>query len=153
MRLISLVPLLCGLAVVAQAGLNRRFAGQWGLLSAVLMNMVVATVATFAVYMVARSVPGFWPEAAAPAGGQGRFFDGLTVWHLLPGLCGVVIVVGMPWAISRLGAVQSALLLMGAQLLTSLVWDAMVEGRPVTLARGVGTAVAFVGAAIAVWKG
>jgi transporter family-2 protein len=152
MRLISLVPLLCGLAVVAQAGLNRRFAGQWGLLSAVLMNMVVATVATFAVYVVARSVPGFWPEAAAP-GGSSRFFDGFTVWHLLPGLCGVLIVVGMPWAMGRLGAVQSALLLMAAQLLTSLVWDAMVEGRPATLARVVGSALAFAGAAIAVWKG
>jgi transporter family-2 protein len=152
MRLISLVPLLCGLAVVAQAGLNRRFAGQWGLLSAVLMNMVVATVATFAVYAVVRSVPGFWPEAAAPAG-SGRLFDGFTVWHLLPGLCGVLIVVGMPWAIGRLGAVQSALLLMAAQLLTSLVWDAMVEGRPATLARVVGSALAFAGAAIAVWKG
>jgi bacterial/archaeal transporter family-2 protein len=152
MRLISLVPLLCGLAVVAQAGLNRRFAGQWGLLSAVLMNMVVATVTTFGVYMVARSVPGFWPEAAAP-GGQVRLFDGFTVWHLLPGLCGVLIVIGMPWAIGRLGAVQSALLLMAAQLLTSLVWDAMVEGRPATLARVVGSALAFAGAAIAVWKG
>ncbi len=150
MRLISLVPLLCGLAVVAQAGLNRRFAGQWGLLSAVLMNMVVATVATFGVYVVARSVPGFWPEASA---GQGRLFAGFTPWHLLPGLCGVIIVVGMPWAIGRLGAVQSALLLMAAQLLTSLVWDAMVEGRPATLARVVGSAVAFAGAAIAVWKG
>jgi transporter family-2 protein len=152
MRLISLVPLLCGLAVVAQAGLNRRFAGQWGLLSAVLMNMVVATVATFAVYLVVRSVPGFWPEAAAP-GGAGRLLDGFTFWHLLPGLCGVLIVLGMPAAIGRLGAVQSALLLMAAQLLTSLVWDAMVEGRPATLARVLGSALAFAGAAIAVWKG
>ncbi len=150
MRLISLVPLLCGLAVVAQAGLNRRFAGQWGLLSAVLMNMVVATVATFGVYAIARAVPGFWPEAS---GDQGRLFDGFTPWHLLPGLCGVLIVIGMPWAMGRLGAVQSALLLMAAQLLTSLVWDAMVEGRPATLARVVGSAVAFAGAAIAVWKG
>lgn len=149
MRLISLVPLLCGLAVVAQAGLNRRFAGQWGLLSAVLMNMVVATVATFGVYAVARSVPGLWPEASV---GQGRF-DGFTPWHLLPGLCGVLIVIGMPWAIGRLGAVQSGLLLIVAQLVTSLVWDALVEGRPATLARVVGSAIALAGAAIVVWKG
>jgi transporter family-2 protein len=113
------------------------------------MNMVVATVATFAVYAVVRSVPGLWPEASA---GEGRF-DGFTPWHLLPGLCGVLIVIGMPWAISRLGAVQSGLLLMAAQLVTSLVWDAMVEGRPATLARVVGSAVAFAGAAIVVWKG
>ncbi|MCP3063840.1 DMT family transporter [Myxococcus sp. K38C18041901] len=149
MRFVSLVPLLCGLAVVAQGGLNKRFAGQWGLLSAVLMNMVVATVATFAVYAVARTVPGLWPEAGAA---EGRF-SGFTPWHLLPGLCGVVIVVGMPWAIGRLGAVQSVLLLMAAQLVTSLIWDAMVEGRPATTARVLGSAVAFAGAAIAVWKG
>ncbi|HZI09379.1 MAG TPA: DMT family transporter [Myxococcus sp.] len=149
MRLVSLVPLLCGLAVVAQAGLNRRFAGQWGLLSAVLMNMVVATVATFAVYAVARAVPGLWPEAAP---GAARF-SGFTPWHLLPGLCGVLIVIGMPWAIGRLGAVQSGLLLIVAQLVTSLVWDAMVEGRPATLARVVGSAIACAGAAIVVWKG
>ncbi|NMO17196.1 hypothetical protein HPC49_19925 [Pyxidicoccus fallax] len=150
MRLISLVPLLCGLAVVAQAGLNRRFAGQSGLFGAVLMNMVVATVATFVVYGLARAVPALMPDAASA---QGRFFEGLTVWHLLPGLCGVVIVLGMPAAVGRLGAVQSVLLLMAAQLVTSLVWDAMVEGRPATLARVLGSAVAFVGAAIAVWKG
>lgn len=149
MRFVSLVPLLCGLAVVAQGGLNKRFAGQWGLLSAVLMNMVVATVATFAVFAVARSVPALWPEAAS----NGARFPGFTVWHLLPGLCGVVIVVGMPWAIGRVGAVQSVLLLIAAQLATSLVWDAMVEGRPATVARVVGSAVAFTGAAIAVWKG
>ncbi|MBZ4418349.1 DMT family transporter [Myxococcus sp. RHSTA-1-4] len=150
MRLISLVPLLCGLAVVAQAGLNRRFAGQWGLLSAVLVNMVVATVATFGVYAVARYVPGLMADSS---GAQGRFFDGFTPWHLLPGLCGVLIVLGMPAAIGRLGAVQSVLLLMAAQLLTSLIWDALVEGRPATLARVLGSAVAFAGAAIAVWKG
>ncbi|WP_338863889.1 DMT family transporter [Myxococcus stipitatus] len=149
MRLVSLVPLLCGLAVVAQGGLNRRFAGQWGLLSAVLVNMVVATVAIFAAYMVARSVPGFWPEASPTE----DHFSGFTPWHLVPGLCGVVIVLGMPWAIGRLGAVQSVLLLIAAQLATSLVWDAMVEGRPATLARVVGSALAFTGAAIAVWKG
>lgn len=149
MRLVSLVPLLCGLAVVAQAGLNRRFAGQWGLLGAVLMNMVVATVATFAVYAVTRAVPGLWPEASP---GHTRF-EGFTPWHVLPGLCGVLIVIGMPWAIGRLGAVQSGLLLIVAQLVTSLIWDAMVEGRPATLARVVGSAVACVGAAIVVWKG
>ncbi|MFP2962350.1 DMT family transporter [Myxococcus sp. 1LA] len=149
MRFISLVPMLCGLAVVAQAGLNRRFAGQWGLMSAVLVNMVVATVATFGVYLAVRMVPGLWPEAAA---GQGRF-GGLTPWHLIPGLCGVIIVLGMPWAMSRLGAVQSALLLMAAQLITSLVWDAMVEGRPATFPRVLGSGMAFLGAAIAVWKG
>ncbi|MCP3104661.1 DMT family transporter [Myxococcus sp. K15C18031901] len=148
MRFVSLVPLLCGLAVVAQGGLNRRFAGQWGLLGAVLLNMVVATVATFGVYALVRSVPALWPDAGA----EGRF-PGFTMWHLLPGLCGVVIVLGMPWAIGRMGAVQSVLLLMAAQLVTSLVWDAMVEGRPATVARVVGSAVAFTGAAIAVWKG
>ncbi|WP_426754564.1 DMT family transporter [Myxococcus sp. Y35] len=149
MRFISLVPMLAGLAVVAQAGLNRRFAGQWGLMSAVLVNMVVATVATFGVFLVLRAVPGLWPEAAA---GQGRL-SGFTPWHLVPGLCGVVIVLGMPWAMSRLGAVQCTLLLMAAQLITSLVWDAMVEGRPATLPRVVGSCVAFLGAAIVVWKG
>ncbi|QSQ13219.1 DMT family transporter [Myxococcus landrumensis] len=149
MRLISLVPLLCGLAVVAQGGFNRRFASQWGLLSAVVVNMVVATVVTVAVYMVARAVPGFWPEAAPT---ESRF-SGFTPWHLLPGLCGVVIVLGMPLSISRIGAVQSVLLLIAAQLATSLIWDAMVEGRPATLARVVGSALAFTGAAIAVWKG
>ncbi|MCE9671990.1 DMT family transporter [Myxococcus stipitatus] len=148
MRLFSLVPLLCGLAVVAQGGLNRRFASQWGLLGAVLLNMVVATVVVIAVFAAARSMPGLWPGASA----EGRF-SGFTPWHLVPGLCGVVIVLGMPLAIGRLGAVQSVLLLMAAQLVTSLVWDALVEGRPATVARVVGSAMAFTGAAIAVWKG
>ncbi|MBU8895252.1 hypothetical protein DRW03_06765 [Corallococcus sp. H22C18031201] len=149
MRWIPLVPLLCGLAVVTQGGLNRRFAGQWGLWSAALLNMTVALVATFSVYALLRWAPGVLPGGGSVL----TRFGSLTPWHVLPGLCGVVIVAGMPLAISRLGAVQSVLLLIAAQLVAGLVWDALVENRPATAARIVGSVVAFAGAAIAVWKG
>jgi transporter family-2 protein len=129
--------------------MNRRFAGEWGLWSATLVNMVVALLATVAVYAAVRWAPGMLPGGSS----QVLRFQGFTPWHLLPGLCGVLIVVGMPLAISRLGAVQSVLLLIAAQLVTSLVWDATVENRPATAARVVGSVVAFAGAAIAVWKG
>jgi transporter family-2 protein len=84
MRWISLLPLLCGVGVVAQGGLNRRLAGQWGLPGAALLNAVV---------------------------------------------------------------------LLAVQLGASLAWDALAEGRPATLARVVGSALAFAGAALAVLKG
>lgn len=68
-------------------------------------------------------------------------------------MLGFLIILGMPLAIARLGAVQSVLLLIAAQLGASLAWDALAEGRPATLARVVGSALAFAGAALAVLKG
>lgn len=152
MRWISFVPLLCGLAVVAQGGINRRLAGQWGLVGTALVNTLVVLVVALGLYALTRTAPELLPQSFVGTGNGGGS-RGFSLWYLLPGLCGVLIVLGMPWAIGRMGAVQSALLVIAAQLLASLVWDAMVEGRPATLARVVGSAIAFLGAAIVVWKG
>lgn len=152
MRWISFVPLLCGLAVVAQGGLNRRLASQWGLVGTTIVNTVVVLGVALGLYALARTVPQYFPEGFASTGNVA--LRGISLWYLLlPGLCGFLIVLGMPWAIGRMGAVQSVLLLIAAQLVASLAWDALVEGRPATLARVVGSAIAFVGAAIVVLKG
>ena len=152
MRWISFVPLLCGLAVVAQGGLNRRLAGQWGLVGTTLVNTLVVLVVALGLYALTRTAPELLPQGFAGAGNAAGM-RGFSMWHLLPGLCGFLIVMGMPMAIGRMGAVQSVLLLIAAQLIASLIWDALVEGRPATLARVVGSAIAFAGAAIVVWKG
>ena len=68
-------------------------------------------------------------------------------------MLGFLIILGMPLAIARLGAVQSVLLPIAAQLGAGLAWEALAEGRPATLARVVGSALAFAGAALAVLKG
>ncbi|XXF76915.1 DMT family transporter [Myxococcaceae bacterium GXIMD 01537] len=150
MRWISFVPMLCGLAVVVQGGLNRRLAGQWGLVGATVVNTFVVLAVVLSLYALTRTAPGMLPQGFG--GGSGAS-AGFSWWYLLPGVCGAIIVLGMPLAIGRMGAVHSVLLLIAAQLLTSLAWDALVEGRPPTLARVVGIAITFAGAAIVVWKG
>jgi bacterial/archaeal transporter family-2 protein len=145
MRWMTLVPFLCGVAVVTQSGLNRRFVGQLGLLGAALANMAVALSVVAAAVLLWRWLPGGPPAQAR--------FGPFTAWNLVPGVCGVVLVVGMPLAIRHLGAATSVVALLAAQLLTSLVWDAAFEGRPVTLIRAVGITLAFAGAALAVWEG
>jgi bacterial/archaeal transporter family-2 protein len=135
--------------VVAQGGLNRRLAGQWGLPGAVLLNTVVLLGVVLTLFALMSAVPSLFPEGF---GGRPQL-RGFSPWYLLPGVLGFVIVLGMPVAIARLGAVQSVLLLIAAQLVASLAWDALVEGRPATLVRVVGSVLAVAGAALVVLKG
>ena len=61
----------------------------------------------------------------------------------------MVIVTGLPWALTRMGALGAILVLLVTQLVVSMIWDAVVEGVPVQPLRVAGAALALVGAWLA----
>ena len=128
------LPALLGILVVLQAGVNRKVAALCGLPAAVFLNAVVLTLSAgiFLALTAARS-QWFPPEFRWSV-------DTKTVspWFFFPGLIGFVLVLGGPWAISRWGALHTFILLISAQLLTSLVWDLTVEGLAVSRTRWAG---------------
>lgn len=144
MRLFSLLPALLGVASVLQAVLNRRIAVSWGLAAAALLNSAVLLAAAVGVFVWSRKMPAAFPAGfAAPAVlGSGSW------WFLVPGVLGLSLVMGLPYAVGRLGAGAVFIMLIGAQIVTSLLWDFAVEGRPLAGMRIAGAVLALVGAAL-----
>lgn len=149
MNPLILLPILVGVAVVVQAGLNRQIGAQWGLAGAVLLNSAVVLVLSLALFAFVKLRPDAVPEFLRVPDAPGR----VEGWRaLLAGALGVTIVLGLPWGFARLGALEVILTVMVAQVAASLVWDWRVEGIGVQPLRVVGALVALGGVVLASWK-
>lgn len=146
MMLVWTVPVLVGVAVVLQGGFNRQVSAQWGLANTVLVNGIVFLVISVGLWALVKLRPGLLGAEFLPPPTSGP----VALWRvILPGIFGVVIVTGLPWAIARLGALGAILILLVTQLALSLIWDAVVEGVPIHPARVGGAVLALVGAWLA----
>lgn len=149
MSLEILVPFVLGSFAVLQAALNRQIAARWGLAPAVLLNSLVLTALALLAYLMSRPPYTFLPETFRDRGG----FTQISWWYVLPGIFGFSLVLGLPWALARIGAFKVFIGLIGAQLLTSLVWDAMLENRPLSVYRVLGAVLSLISIALVNWKG
>lgn len=144
-----LLPVLVGFAVVVQAGMNRQIADHWGLAGSVLLNSAVVLALAIVFYVLVRWRPELFPEFLQWPDDPGRF----AWWRgFVPGVLGITIVAGLPWAFSRLGALEVILTVLVAQVVASLFWDALIEKIPAHPLRVVGAIVALAGTALASWK-
>jgi bacterial/archaeal transporter family-2 protein len=137
-----MVPFALGLLAVVQVGLNRRIAAAIGLMPATILNAGVLLAVAVVLFLYAR---GLRPQAGEWTSGAGAFGE-FGWWWLVPGLCGLALVAGMPWAVKRIGALQLFVALVAAQMVFSLAWDHFVEHVAVTTPRVIGAALAIAGA-------
>jgi len=146
MILAWLIPVVVGVAVVLQGGFNRQVSQQWGMATTVLVNGVVFLGVALLLWAIMKLRPDFLPREFLPPENGGA----VAPWRfILPGVFGVLIVIGLPWAITRLGALGAILILLVTQLVVSIIWDALVEGVPVQPLRVAGTVLALAGAWLA----
>ncbi|MET0593137.1 MAG: DMT family transporter [Polyangiaceae bacterium] len=141
------VPIVIGVMAVAQVTLNSRVAAQSGLGTATAINMTIGSslAAAFA----------FWCASRGPGGGLYRFELNPSLirwWWFLPGCFGFSLVVGLPWAVQKLGALATFVSLIGAQMVAGMAWDALAGGAALTLPRVLGAAFAVAGVALTSWK-
>ncbi len=142
-----LIPLAVGAMTVLQGTLNRQMSESMGLGSAIFLNSVVVVALVPAFYALVRAQPSWLPAIFAGSPDLSR----VAWWMIVPGIFGFCIIAGIPWAISRVGAARVFVGIVVAQLVVSLLWDALVAGQPVTLARGGGAALAVIGVILATW--
>ncbi len=137
-------PLILGFVTVGQGVLNRWIAERWGLSAAIVLSALTLLLFSSLVLALVRLSPGSFPAYFAPP----QSLPAPAWWFVLPGLLGCVFISGIPWAISRLGAAHVFVMVIAGQIVASLIWDAVVEGRPVTLVRLSGASLAVLGAAL-----
>ena len=119
-----LIPVSVGLCIVMQGILNKQFSLAYGLATASLLNALVFAVVAFVAFVIAQRFPLILPDFVPPKLSHYEF----RFWHLVPGLCGVVIVSLTPWCIRHLGAAQVFVLVVSAQIVFSALWDYWVHG-------------------------
>lgn len=141
--------ILIGLATVAQGGLNKSIGSAVDLNLAVLLNSALVLVISGSFYFIARLIPEHVSPIFVPQPVDAQKVAPLIWKIILPGLCGFCIVIGIPWAMTKLGALKVFLFMIGSQLIFSSLWDYVVEGIPFTTRRILGAAITLVGAAIA----
>ncbi len=149
MVLTFLLPVLLGAAAVMQAALNRQISTQWGLAPAVFLNSLLLVTAGLTCFLLVRSMPESFPAFMRDRGS----FQNFKWWYFLPGFFGFCLVAGIPFSIHKVGALKTFVALIGAQLVTSLIWDAAVENMPISLYRVLGAGMAFFGALLATFRG
>lgn len=148
MKAFLLVPVALGFLAVLQGVLNRRIAAEIGLASATVINNVVILAAGIALYFFVRWSPHSLPSIFSASNAGWR----IPWWIILPGLCGLALVAGIPLSISKMGASSTFILLIGAQIIASLLWDIFIEKRALTLTQSLGAMLVFGGAALTTLK-
>src|SRR5690348_10132783 len=98
MNLALAVPFALGCFAVLQVALNKRIAGTMGLTQAVILNAGVLLVVAVGFWLYARVAREDFGPWMSGSGGPGDF----KLWWIVPGLCGLTLVAGMPWAVQRI---------------------------------------------------
>lgn len=134
-----------GLTVIVQGTLNRQIAESWGLSAAVLLNASIFFITSLGLLLLAKFGGELVPEFLKIKSAQD-----FKWWYALPGLCGFLLVLGLPWGIRELGASKTFVLLVSSQIVLGLIWDTFVYNAHPGLTKMCGAGLAILGAIISI---
>lgn len=140
-----LLSLAMGVGAVVQGGMNKKIGESWGLPGTMFVNNIVFFLISLATFFAART----WPQAMPQFFKDKGSFAQTPGWYLAPGVIGFLVVLSMPLAIARMGALRVFVGLVAAQMVTSILWDLWVEKTPLNAYRVVGATLSAIGAIVA----
>lgn len=126
-----------GVAIVVQNGVSAELmknANLWLLLAA---SNAVAGLGALAIFLFNRERGTFVEEAAK-----------LPIAALIPGICGLIIIAGMPLSISKIGVFTAVMIVIGCQIVAGLAWDKFYAGSPISGMQLLGAVVVAIGVLI-----
>ncbi|MDG0815536.1 DMT family transporter [Bdellovibrio svalbardensis] len=140
MNMYLILPVLTGITIVSQAMLNRAASATLGLTSTVFINGIVffAACTLFWLLVKAGLIPLSGSLGAQP-------LENLGWKNIIPGLCGVVIVVATPLALMHLGAALTFSIVIATQLILGMLIDVTLQGKPLTWPLATGAIMMFLG--------
>tara|TARA_Y100000590_G_scaffold338884_1_gene386226 strand:- start:1496 stop:1942 length:447 start_codon:yes stop_codon:yes gene_type:complete len=130
-KVFLILPILIGFSAVMQGVLNRFIAKDWGFAKAVFFNNSMSAVFAGIFLSVVLIFPQFFPAGFKQQGEAGAFH----LWYLIPGFLGFFLVMGIPWALTRMSALEVFVIMILSQLVVSLFWDTYFESIDLSLNR------------------
>jgi transporter family-2 protein len=120
--MMMLVVLLGGAATAVQAGVNGALGRKVGTIEGAFTSFLIGTVALFLIMMFV---------------GKGNVLQivSLPKWQLTGGLLGALYVIGMVFAVPKIGVASSMVAVIAGQLLTSTILDhfGVMSGKPIPI--------------------
>lgn len=135
------LPLFLGACAVLQAELNKRISIGWGLSRALVINSSILFICAWTAFWWFKSHQP--PELFHKQTVQGDF----QWWFVLPGLCGLALVAGLPFSMTQLGAGTTFIVVTATQMGLALLLDALSGGVPFSFQK----ALAALLVVIAIW--
>ncbi|MES2504062.1 MAG: DMT family transporter [Myxococcota bacterium] len=136
-----LAPIAIGVMSVLQNTLNKQLSQQFGIAMVLLINAFVILLTVGALLAFAQNFP---ERVGGFIAGNGTPFQ-FKWWYIFPGLFGFSVIFGIPVCMNQIGALAVFISFVTAQVVTSLVWDVVVDGMPLTMTKLVGAAIALAG--------
>lgn len=136
---------LAGVLGVAQAGFNKVIGDSWGFSASLLLNGFVFLGCNAILFSAVHFYPKYFSSAYLIQGNLSQF----RWWWITPGIFGFVLVLGLAYSVLRIGATQTFVISVAAQIVFGLLWDIGVENRQVAMTRLAGASLAFLGALLA----
>lgn len=125
---------LVGAAIVVQNGTSAELmknANLWLLLAA---SNLVAVAGALTIFAFKRD-----------HGSLGEELGRLPLALIIPGVCGLIIIAGMPVAISKIGVSTTVMIVIGCQIVAGLAWDRFYAQTPISATQLVGAVIVAVG--------
>ena len=145
MALAVFLSIMAGAFGVFQAGMNKQVADHLGFTASLLFNGFFFLLFNLAFFILVLAQPKLLPQEFAVQWAFHQF----RWWWLVPGFLGFALVMGLAVAIGRIGAIQTFVISIAAQVLASTLWDYWTGDGEITSWRIVGAAVTIVGAVVA----
>lgn len=133
------LPLIIGCLGILQGAMNRLVSNYIGVSQASLITNVGSVIVCIFFYFFVKAYSHLFPElyhVKAP-------LSTYKWWFIFPPLFGFFIIAGIPFAIAKLGAVKVTVGLIAAQMITSVVWDLVVEDITLNAMKLIGIVFAF----------
>lgn len=135
MTLFVTLAFVAGLLVSLSRQVNGRLSLSTSPLQSSFWNHIVGFVALLAVGLV---LGGLWPDGVS----------GTPAYAFIGGSLGVVFIAASSWLVGRIGAVNTALLVIGGQMVTGVILDLIRDAPGNPWARAGGVALILAGMAL-----
>lgn len=143
------LPFIIGLAGVTQGILNRQVSASWGLAWAVALNALLFVVYSAVLLVFSHFAPQVLPEYLRVSTFT---IEKFKWWFVLPGLCGFLLVLGIPWSIQMMGPSKTFILFIVAQIVFSLLAEKFFFESEVSPLKIAGALLATAGAVLVIWS-
>lgn len=144
MALAIVLSIMAGAFGVWQAGMNKVIADSMGFTASLLFNGLFFLAFNFIFFLFVYAKPKALPNEFAI---QWAFQD-FKWWWILPGFTGFALVMGLAVSVGRIGAVQTIVISIAAQIFASIAWDMFQGDHSISKLRLAGAIVTLVGAVL-----
>ena len=134
--------IMAGAFGVWQAGMNKVVADSLGFTASLLFNGVFFLVFNFAFFVYVYVRPETLPQEFTIQWALSDF----KWWWVVPGFMGFALVMGLAVSVGRIGAVQTIVISIAAQVFASIAWDFYAGEVNLTKIRLAGAGITLLGA-------